>query len=143
MKCKIIIDDKRDEEIIIYTHKMTALINEIESLCKNETVELIGFKDKNIIKLSLKDVFCFVVEKNKVFAILNDDKLQIKQRLYEIESILDDSFVKVNQSCIVNVKKIKRFDASFAGALMVTLENGYKDYVSRRQVRIVKQRVGI
>ena len=58
--------------------------------------------------------------------------------------MLDGSdFVKLNQSCIVNIKKIECFDASLGGALKVTLKNGYRDYVSRRQLKAVKERLGL
>ena len=51
--------------------------------------------------------------------------------------------MKINQSCLVRVDKIKRFHSSIGGSLMVTLEGGYRDYISRRQLKIVKERIGI
>ena len=66
----------------------------------------------------------------------------IKERLYTVENTVGDSFIKINQSCIVNIDKIERFEASFSGALTVVLKNGYKDYISRRQLKIVKERIG-
>lgn len=142
MKCTTFLNEDREEEVLIYTHSRTKLVSEIERLCSNDSLELIGFKEKSIIKLSVNDVFCFVVEDNKIFAIFENDKILIKKRLYEIEENLDSSFVKINQSCIVNIKKIDKFDASFSGALMVTLKNGYRDYVSRRRLKFVKERIG-
>jgi DNA-binding LytR/AlgR family response regulator len=94
------------------------------------------------MKLNPSQIYSITVEDKKIFAYLDKEKLQIKKRLYEIEEILGKGFVKINQSCLVNISKIERFDASFAGAMMVTLKNGYKDYVSRRQLRIVKERIG-
>ena len=143
MKYTIIIDENREEEILIYAHEKTPFIEEIEKLILTESVELIGYKEKEIVKILLADVYCFNIENNKIYAILQNEKLQLKQRLYEVEKILDESFVKINQSCIVNIKKIKRFDASFSGSLLVILKNGYKDYVSRRQLKIVKERIGL
>lgn len=143
MKCTITVDKSREEEVLIYAHEITPLVSEIEELVLTKSLELIGYKDKSIIKLLPIDIFCFMVENNKIYAHTSNEKIQIKQRLYELEAILDNDFVKINQSCIVNAKKIKRFDASFAGALMVTLKNGYKDYVSRRQLKAVKERIGI
>ena len=60
-----------------------------------------------------------------------------------IEEMLDESFVKINQSCLGNVKKIARFDASIGGSLMVTFRNAHRDYVSRRQLKTVKERMHI
>jgi DNA-binding LytR/AlgR family response regulator len=72
-----------------------------------------------------------------------NETFQLKERLYMLEEMLDDSFLKINQSCIANIHKIKKFDASFSGALFVTLQNGYKDYVSRRRLKAVKERIGL
>ncbi len=142
MKCTVKIDKSREEEILIYAHEKNSLIEEIEELVLTKSLELIGYKEKEIIKILPTDVYCFNVENNKIYAVLKNEKLQLKQRLYEIEELLDETFVKINQSCIVNTKKIERFDASFTGSLLVILKNGYKDYVSRRQLKIVKERIG-
>lgn len=142
MKCTLIIDSTREEEVMIYAHQKTSLVDDIEALVNKNSLDLIGYKDKTIIKLSQHDIFAFTVENNKIYAITKDERFQIKQRLYEMENILDDTFVKINQSCIVNIKKIDRFDASFGGSLMVTLKNNYRDYISRRQMKTVKERIG-
>jgi acetyl esterase/lipase len=39
------------------------------------------------------------------------------------------------------IKHIKRFNTSVGGALTVTLQNGFRDYVSRRQLKSVKERL--
>ena len=44
---------------------------------------------------------------------------------------------------LINIDKIKRFDASLSGFLLVTLKNGYSDYVSRRNLKNVKERLGL
>lgn len=141
MKCKITIDKNRDEEVLIYAHKRTALIDQIEELVAGEAQELLGYQDKNIVLLSPGDICCFSVENGRVYA-LGKEKWQLRQRLHSLEALLGSGFVKINQSCIANIKKIKRFDASIGGALLVTFENGHKDYVSRRQLKTVKERIG-
>ena len=146
MKCTTVIDRTRDEEIVIYAHERTSLVGEIEALVERHTTDLIGYREhrgeRQIVKLTPADVHCFVAEDDRVFALTDSEKLQIKARLYELEAALGTSFVRVNQSCLVNVRQIERFDASFAGALEVRLKNGHRDYVSRRQLKIVKERIG-
>ncbi|MBP3332775.1 MAG: LytTR family transcriptional regulator [Clostridia bacterium] len=143
MKCRTVIDKDREEEVVIYVHEKSELSSEIEEFVMGRSLELLGYKDKNIVRLALSEVYCFTVEENKVFALTEKEKLQLKQRLYLLEEMLDDSFVKINQSCIVSVRKIKRFDTSITGTLVVELKNGYKDYVSRRQLKKVKERIGL
>ena len=84
-----------------------------------------------------------MVEDGKVYALTESEKYRLKQRLYLLEEMLDVSFVKINKSCIANIRKIKKFDASFSGTLTVVFKNGYRDYVSRRNLKSVKERLGV
>lgn len=142
MDIKIFIDKSRDEEILIYAHKKTPLIEEIERLVAESNLELIGYTDTEAKKINLLNVNCFISEDNKVFA-LADEKLQIKLRLYQIEDMLDDNFIKINQSCIANIRQIKKVQATFSGAISVIFNNGYGDYISRRNLKSVKERLGV
>lgn len=143
MKISVFIDKNREEEIRIFAHKETELINQIKSLVGDYSSVINGFKEKEIFPLKTSDIYCFTVENNKVFAITEDDKFFIRERLYNIEKELSNDFIKINKSCIANIKKIERFDATFSGTLMVKFKNGYTDYVSRRSVKNVKERLGL
>ena len=142
MKCKVVID-KEKEEVVIYTKEYTELIKDIEQYILNKDEELLGFIDKRCTKLNLSDIYCFTVEDNKVLALTKNEKYVLRERLYILEEKYSNLFIKINQSCLVNKDKIKRFDASFSGTLLVILKNDYKDYVSRRQVKTVKERLGL
>lgn len=143
MKIKTFIDREHDEEIVIYAHERGELVEEIEALVLSRSSELIGYRDSTIKPINVADVQCFTVEDNKVYAVLERERWQIKQRLYNLEEILDKSFIKINQSCIANLKKIEKFEVSFGGSFLVIFKNGHKDYVSRRQLKNVKERIGI
>ncbi len=143
MRFTLVIDKERDEEVVVYAHKITGLVNEIEQIVSRNSLELIGYNERSCVKLSPADVCCFTVEDNKVYAITQTEKLLVKYRLYQLEESLPESFVKINQSCIVNISQIKKFDASISGTLKVTLVNGYNDYVSRRQLKNVKERLSL
>lgn len=143
MKLKTIIDKTREEEILIYAHERTKLIDDIESFVNNRINELIGYSEGEARMLSPSQISCFTVENNKVYAITDKEKLQIKMRLYQLEEILDVGFIKINQSCIANINEIKRFDTSISGTLKVIFKNGYSDYVSRRNIKAVKERLGV
>lgn len=143
MKLQIVIDHNHDEEILIYAHEKTPLICEIEELVKNNSVDLIGYTENETVKLNLNDVYCFFTEDNKVYALTENEKYRLKSRLYQLEENLNNSFVKINQSCIANIKKIDRFKATVGGSLTVIFKNGHIDYVSRRNLKNVKERLGL
>lgn len=143
MKLEIVIDKEREEKVLICAHKKTRLVEEIEQLVHDNAFELIGYQGKTAVKLNTNEVDCFITEDNKVFALIQNEKLQLKCRLYQLEANLSEGFVKINQSCIANMKRIDRFQASVGGALTVVFKNGYKDYVSRRNLKNVKERLGL
>ena len=143
MKLRIVIDPNRDEEIVINAHEKSHLVCEIEELVKNHSVDLIGYTENETVKLDLNDVYCFYTEDNKVFALMENEKYRLKSRLYQLEENLSDNFVKINQSCIANIKKIDRFKVTVGGSLTVVFKNGYVDFVSRRNLKNVKERLGL
>ncbi len=142
VKLKIFIDKNHEEEILLFAHEKNELVKSIEKLVNDDNDTLIGFKDKEAVCLDFNEIYCFVVEENKVYALTEKEKLQLKKRLYQLEEKLPENFVKINQSCIANIKKIKKFDVSFSGSMIVVFKNGYKDCVSRRNVKNIKERLG-
>lgn len=142
MKCKIFVDKNKDEEVLIYTHEINGHVEEIKRVVTQE-IELVGYKNEEIKKIDLSDVTCFIIEGGKTYAYLKKDKFLIKLRLFQIEEIINESFVKINQSCIANIKQIKKFEATLGGSLLVKFNNGYSDYISRRQLKNVKERIGL
>lgn len=141
MKCKTIIDPACEEQVVIYAHEKTALVDKIERLVAEDPLQLIGYKEKTAVFLDIAAICCFVTENNKVYAHTAAEKLLLKSRLYQLEQTLPQNFIKINQSCIANIQKIERFDASFSGTLRVIFKNGYTDYVSRRNLKTIKERL--
>lgn len=143
MKFTVIITNEHDEEVVIYAREKTKLIEDIENLINDNAFELIGYSGYEVINLRTDEVVCFLVEEGKVYALTDKDRFRLKSRLYQLEETLPENFVKINQSCIANIKKIERFDTSVSGTLLIKFKNGYKDYVSRRQMKAVKERFGL
>ena len=143
MKCYTYINENEEEKVLIYSKERTKLVEEIESLVISSDIDLTGVCNDEIIKININDVTCFLSDNNKVFALINDKKYQIKHRLYQIEEMNLNSFIKINQSCLANKKKIKKFESTFGGTLKVVFKNGYIDYISRRELKNVKQRMGL
>lgn len=142
MKCSTIIDPAREEEVIVYAHKHSPVTERIEAFVADLSSELIGYSDNGIHPLRPEDIFCVTLEEGKPYAVTHTERYRLKERLYRIEELLGGEFVKINQSCIINTRKIEKFSVSLGGALLVILKNGYKDYVARRQLKEVKERIG-
>lgn len=143
MKCYTYIEETEEEKVLIYAKERTKLIDEIESLVLSFNIDLTGTCNEEIIKININDVACFISENNKVYALIGKKKYQIKQRLYQIEEMNLKSFIKINQSCIANKNQIKRFESTIGGSLKVIFKNDYIDLISRRELKNVKERIGI
>ena len=132
MKIKVVIDKNLDEDIVVYAKERNELVDKIERLLKGED-NIVAKRDRTLYNLDFSDIVCFTAENNKVFAHA--------EKIYELEEILPDNFLKINKSCIANIEKIKSFDATITGTLAVNFKNGYRDYVSRRRMKYVKERL--
>lgn len=143
MKCYTYIKENEEERVLIYAHDRTRLVEDIESLVLSSEVDLTGSYDSEIIKIDINDVVCFISENNKVYALIGDKKYQIRYRLYQIEELNLNMFIKINQSCLANKTKIKRFETTIGGALKVVFKNEYIDFISRRELKNVKNRMGL
>ena len=143
MKYKLIIDETKEEEIVITCHHKREVFDQIEQLISSIDTQQRGYENDDIVMLNYNQINCFISDNNKVYALTNNHKYLIKKRLYQIEELLDFNFIRINQSCIANIKQIKKFSASFNGFLQVHFNNGYFDFVSRRELKNVKERVGI
>ncbi|MBQ7387167.1 MAG: LytTR family transcriptional regulator [Clostridia bacterium] len=140
MKCTVIIDTERDEEIIIYTKKKTHVTEEIERIAASESSELFGYLGSECARLDISKINLFTIIAGKLYAIDDDGKEYLmRERLYTVEKMLDSSFVKINQSTLASIRKIACFGTSVGGSLYVNFKNGYRDYVSRRQISAVKR----
>ena len=140
MKIKIYIDKEHDEEVIIYAHEKTELVDKIERLVNGDG-NIVAKRDRVSYNLDLSDIVCFTAENNKVYANTGKEAFEVEEKIYEIEESLPDNFLKINKSCIANIDKIKSFDATITGTLAVNFKNGYRDYVSRRRMKHVKERL--
>lgn len=131
------------EEIIVYAKEKNDFINSIEKMCHQTENKLLGY-DKDIIKeLNPYNVECFYTSNNKIYAIYDNVNYLVKIPLYELESKYSEKFIYINQGCLANVDYIDHFEVNIGGSLLVVFKSKYKDYVSRRKIKDIKQRMGI
>lgn len=94
--------------------------------------------------LEPEQIFRFYANQGKVFAVTTNGEYAIRTRLYEIEELMClPKFVRVSNSEIINLKKVKNFDLSIAGTIYVKFSDGSGTYVSRRYVSKIKKILGI
>lgn len=146
MQVEIKIDDNCIEpKVIIITDKVTDEINDIINILSSKTPEVItGFYNDLAEILSPDDIIRIYAEDGKIFASVNSKEYILRQRLYELEEQLNKySFVRISNSEIINLKKVRNFDLSLSGTICVTLSDGTATYVSRRYVSKIKKVLGL
>ncbi len=146
MQIEVSIDQScKEPKIIILTDKISDEINEIiKRLSEINPDSMTALSEKGVEILEYKDVIRFYSENKKVFVETLKGKYIVRSRLYELEEKLDNKrFVRISNSEIVNIKKIRSMDTSITGTICVVLQGDIKTYSSRRYVGKIKQLFGI
>lgn len=135
----------KEPKIIVVTDRMT---DEIDSLVRRLSEAapqaLVGFRNDGAEILEQGKISRIYAMDGKVFAAADGGRYLLRLRLYELEDRLDkDCFVRISNSEIINLKKVRGFDLSLAGTIRVTFDDGAVTYVSRRYVAKIKQVLGI
>ena len=142
MRYRLIIDKEQEESILITAHEKNNLIIEIEKLINDNSLNLIGYDEDLVVPLNINDVYAFYTDNGKVYASTKDKSYMVKERVYQLLENLE-SFIKINQGCLINSKKILCFESSISGSVKVILKNNFWDYISRRELKNVKRRLGL
>lgn len=146
MKIDIQINEQYTEpKVVIMTDKMTDEINTLVKKLSEETPQvIIGFCDGRAEILGQDDILRVYASGGKTFAATSNGEYALRLRLYELEERLGkDRFVRISNSEIINLKRVRSFDLSFTGTICVTLSDGTVTYVSRRYVSKIKSVLGI
>ena len=146
MRVEVKIDNSCIEpKIIVLTASMTEEVSKIiQKLSDNNPQIITGSKNEKIEVLEQNELIRIYAANSRVFAVTNSGEYLLRLRLYEAEERLNpNQFVRISNSEIINLKKVKSFDLSFAGTICVELSNGTTTFVSRRYVSKIKKILGI
>ncbi|MCI7085511.1 MAG: LytTR family DNA-binding domain-containing protein [bacterium] len=146
MKVEIKVDKSLTEpRVIIETNEITQEVSEIVKKLSEEKIGILtGFKQEQAEILEQSEIYCVYSSAKKVFAVTEKGEYALKFRMYELEEKLDKNcFVRISNSEIINLKKVKSFDLSLTGTICVKMKNGRVTYASRRYVSKIKQVLGI
>lgn len=121
MKLNINIDaEAKEPEIMITTAQMTEEVNRV--------VDFVSRLD----------------DAPTIISGIREDKVALLDPDHIVKIYAEDSkFVRISNSEIVNLKKVKSLDLSFVGTICMELSNGTVSYVSRRYVSKIKKVLGL
>ena len=142
MNVEVKIDEKyQTPKIEIYTNKLTnELSNMIDTLYTISNQKLKVYKDYKVYFLAQKDIESIYSEDGKIYVRCNEELYITKERLYELETILDKAiFTRISNSEIANFDKVKNIDFKIVGTMILNFKSGRKTYVSRRYIPKIKE----
>ena len=131
----------KSRNIVIYTEKIDEeILNVVEELSNINNKILKAFKDEKMYILNQNEIEKIYTENGKVFVRCNNEIYIIKNRLYELEKILNPKiFSRISNSEIVNFNMVKNIDFKIIGTLILNFKDGNKSYVSRRYIPKIKK----
>jgi len=131
---------KKFEDIVInitapeVTKELQLIINNLSNLSITRE-ELVATKNNEIFLIKTKDIIYFYSDDKDVYAKSNNEVYKVKERLYELEEFLPkNKFIRISNSCIINIEKTVSFDASIIGSLIAKMEDNSKQEVSKRRI---------
>lgn len=143
MKFRMIVDPKQEELVTARVHAPSTLTEELERLVLQHgaTDPIYGYTEDEMRLLVSSELECITVLDGKTYAIDHTGtQYRLKQRLYEVEQLLPDCFIRINKSTLANERQIVKFIATYSGAVDALFRCGYRDYVSRRCLAAIKRR---
>ena len=115
MQIEVKIDENcKEPKIIVLTDRLTDEINGIiKSLSYERPAMIIGFRKDVVEILEPTDIYRILASNGKVVIETSHGEYYMRSRLYEAEQRLDTHvFVRISNSEIINLKKVKEFDLS-------------------------------
>ncbi|WP_062051086.1 LytTR family DNA-binding domain-containing protein [Bacillus sp. JCM 19034] len=145
MKIHLQIDDKFEETEV---HICASEYNEqIERLMKQLQVTQMnaidGYLQQDIHLVKIQDIYYIFAEGTKVYLYTAEHEFESKRKLYELETILAQDFVRVSKSTLVNIDKITSIQLGRLGSTEVILDDESSVHVSRKYLKELKSRLGI
>ena len=141
---EVMIDpDYLDPKVVIYTKEKTKQVENIvyavENVSDNDFPIIPAYGEEGLEFISQRDIVRVYTEGRKVILETSQASYAIKKSLSGIEEDLNKTrFVRISQSEIINIYKVKKFDINMAGTIGVEFENGSKSWTSRSCVKDIK-----
>lgn len=145
IEIEVIFDDKYIEPKVTIMARagdtqVENIINAIENASESDYPQIAANLDSRMMFISQRDIVRVYVEGRKVILQTKDEKYSVKKSLGTLEEELNPSrFLRISQSEIINLHKVKCFDFNRAGTIGVEFEGGGKSWASRSRVKAIKQ----
>lgn len=144
MDIQIIEHIKETLSVVIQCKKIDDQVIKLKSHIELFDNKLYAQKGGAQFLVNSSDVLYFESVDNHTFLYTQEDVMEIKQRLYELEETLSDKdFIRISKSLIVNINKIRSLKPELNRTILLTMCNGELLYISRKYVPLVRKLLSI
>lgn len=137
-------EDATDTVVTIKCREQDAFVERLIAALKIIDKQIMVIHEGNMTSIDLEDILyiesvdrkCFIYTVNKVYESFN--------KLYELEQQLEQYlFVRINKSCVVNLKNIDSIKTYLDRRLLITMSNDEQLIVSRQYAGDIKTLLGV
>lgn len=137
-------EDAEDTVITIKCKEKDVFIDKLIAALKIVDRQIMVHYEGNITSLNLEEIMYIESVDRKCFVYTADKIYESCSRLYELERQLEQyMFVRINKSCVVNLKKIDSIKTYFDRRLLITMSNNEQLIVSRMYADKIKELLGV
>ena len=142
---EVVIDENyANPEVSIRTKARTTqvenIIMAIENVSENDFPMIPANIGNKIELISQRDIVRVFTEGRKISIQTDDETFSTNKTLSNIEDMLNpERFLRISQSEIINLYKVKQFDIDIAGTIGIEFDNGTKSWASRSRVKAIKE----
>ena len=114
------------------------------SKLKNSSL-LIGKKHNTFKPVSIENILYFEADGNYIYAVTQDERIEIKYKLYEIvNQFQDGNFIRIGKSHVVNILKVQEIIPWFGSRLLLRISGtDNRIEVSRKYIKSFKEYLGM
>ena len=143
MKIRIEVDKEiQEDEVIIKCKQLNDDVTNIQKALTDilsKKTQIIFYKNNSEYYIPLSEILFFETEESSISAHTIDNIYQVKYKLYELEDILPNNFMRVSKSTILNIDYIYSITKNLTSSSIVEFQNTHKKvYVSRHYYKLLK-----
>ncbi|MGN1032428.1 MAG: LytTR family DNA-binding domain-containing protein [Intestinibacter sp.] len=143
MKIRIEVDKEiQEDEVIIRCKQLNDDVSNIQKALTDilsKKAQIIFYKNNSEYYIPLSEILFFETEESSISAHTIDNIYQVKYKLYELEDILPNNFMRVSKSTILNIDYIYSITKNLTSSSVVEFQNTHKKvYVSRHYYKLLK-----
>jgi len=140
-----LVDNLDENEVLIRCGRVDDTIQKIQQyILKQSSLnpKITFYKENQEFYFPLENVLFFETDGEYIYAHTASDAYRIKYRLYELEEILPQNFVRAAKSTIVNIMQVYSITRNFSASSLVQFINSHKRvYVSRYYYSELRKRL--